>query len=110
MLYYKLLTANLRTVSVTPDFQSATRLSVPINRLCNCTGGARPLVARARAPVCLSLAIPLMRIMLCFFTIRWSFHCWVLISLLGGHFTVRCSFHCWVLISPLGAHFLPLKI
>ena len=76
MLYCKLLNGKLANGEcIASDLQSTTILSVPINRLRTCTGGARPLVARARAPVCLSLATPLMRIMLCFFTVRCSFHC-----------------------------------
>ena len=42
-----------------PDSQSTMILSVPIICIHTCTGGARPLVARARAPVCPSLAMPL---------------------------------------------------
>ena len=51
--------ADSRTVSVAPDLRSTTILSAPIIRLLTCTGGAQPLVARARAPVCPSLATPL---------------------------------------------------
>ena len=58
-MQYKSLMANSRTVNVAPDLRSTTILSAPIIRLRTCTGGARPLVARARAPVCPSLATPL---------------------------------------------------
>ena len=38
----------------------STLLSAPIIRMLTCTGGARPLVARARAPVSPSLVTPLL--------------------------------------------------
>ena len=41
-----------------PDSWSTMMLSAPIIRMYACTGGVRPLVARARAPVCPSLAMP----------------------------------------------------
>ena len=44
-----------------PDLRSTMILSAPIIRLRTCTGGARSVVARARAPVCPSLATPLSR-------------------------------------------------
>ena len=42
-----------------PDLRSTTMLSAPIIHKRTCAGGAQPPVARARAPVCPSLATPL---------------------------------------------------
>ena len=41
------------------NLRSTAILSAPIIHMRTCSGGARPLVARARAPVCPSLATPL---------------------------------------------------
>ena len=59
-LYHKSLTVSLRTVSIAIDLQSTTILiRVLIIQLHTFTGGAQPLVARAHAPVCPRLAMPL---------------------------------------------------
>ena len=60
-MQYKSLMASSRMVSKAPDLRLTTILSASIIRLCTCTGGARPPVARAHGPVCPSLAMPLKR-------------------------------------------------
>ena len=50
----------LRSSILTPLWTFSAQFAIDIDNAC--TGGAQPLIARARAPVCPSLATPLMAI------------------------------------------------